>query len=112
MVVVLFVLLLNTKAELFKAALMNRLIKEIEDMRDKVPGFTGTVSDLGGPTSNMYHLNCKDDEIQKNCRKLSCVYPVICKNLITDHSPTTQLYRKARNIKGVKRVAIAFRTSL
>ena len=83
------------------------VIKEIEDMRDKVPGFTGTVSDLGGPTSNMYHLNCKDDEIQKNCRKLSCVYPVICKNLITDHSQTTQLYRKARAVKGVKRVAIA-----
>jgi len=83
------------------------VIKEIEDMRDKVPGFTGTVSDLGGPTSNMYHLNCKDDEIQKNCRKLSCVYPVICKNLITDHSKTTQLYRKARAVKGVKRVAIA-----
>jgi uncharacterized radical SAM protein YgiQ len=83
------------------------VIKEIEDMRDKVPGFTGTVSDLGGPTSNMYHLNCKDDEIQKNCRKLSCVYPVICKNLITDHSQTTQLYRKARAVPGVKRVAIA-----
>jgi len=83
------------------------VIKEIEDMRDKVPGFTGTVSDLGGPTSNMYHLNCKDDEIQKNCRKLSCVYPTICSNLITDHSQTTQLYRKARAVKGVKRVAIA-----
>ncbi len=83
------------------------VIKEIEDMRDKVPGFTGTVSDLGGPTSNMYHLNCKDDEIQKNCRKLSCVYPTICSNLITDHSQTTQLYRKARSVKGVKRVAIA-----
>jgi len=83
------------------------VIKEIEDMRDKVPGFTGTVSDLGGPTSNMYHLNCKDDDIQKNCRKLSCVYPSICENLITDHSKTTQLYRKARSVKGVKRVAIA-----
>lgn len=83
------------------------VVKEIEQMRDKVPGFTGTVSDLGGPTANMYHLNCKDDEIQKNCRKLSCVYPTICKNLITDHSQTTELYRKTRNIAGVKRVAIA-----
>ncbi|WP_444995254.1 YgiQ family radical SAM protein [Aliikangiella sp. IMCC44359] len=83
------------------------VVKEIEAMRDKVPGFTGTVSDLGGPTANMYHLNCKDDEIQKNCRKLSCVYPTICKNLVTDHSQTTQLYRKARAIPGVKRVAIA-----
>lgn len=85
----------------------NSVLKEIEEMRDKVPGFTGTVSDLGGPTANMYHLNCKDDDIQKNCRKLSCVYPVICKNLITDHSQTTQLYRKARSLNGVKRVAIA-----
>jgi uncharacterized radical SAM protein YgiQ len=83
------------------------VIKEIEEMRDKVPGFTGTVSDLGGPTANMYHLNCKDDDIQKNCRKLSCVYPTICKNLVTDHSETTQLYRKARALSGVKRVAIA-----
>ncbi|MGX5173026.1 YgiQ family radical SAM protein [Aliikangiella sp. IMCC44653] len=83
------------------------VLNEIEQMRDKVPGFTGTVSDLGGPTANMYHLNCKDDEIQKNCRKLSCVYPTICKNLVTDHSQTTQLYQKARAIPGVKRVAIA-----
>jgi len=83
------------------------VIREIEDMRDKVPGFTGTVSDLGGPTANMYHLNCKDDEIQKNCRKLSCVYPSICKNLITDHTQTTELYQKTRAIPGVKRVMIA-----
>jgi uncharacterized radical SAM protein YgiQ len=83
------------------------VIKEIEQMRDKVPGFTGTVSDLGGPTANMYHLNCKDDDIQKNCRKLSCVYPTICKNLITDHTQTTELYKKTRAIDGVKRVMIA-----
>ena len=83
------------------------VLKEIEDIRDKVPGFTGMISDLGGPTSNMYHLNCNDAEIQASCRKLSCVYPVICKNLKTDHSETTQLYRKAREIKGVHTVAIA-----
>ena len=83
------------------------VIREIEDIRDKVPGFTGTISDLGGPTANMYHLNCKSEEIQSNCRRLSCVYPTICKNLKTDHSQTTQLYRKARKVKGVKRVAIA-----
>ncbi|MBL4762007.1 MAG: YgiQ family radical SAM protein [Gammaproteobacteria bacterium] len=83
------------------------VLKEIEDIRDKVPGFTGTISDLGGPTANMYHLNCKDDATQAACRKLSCVYPVICKNLKTDHSATTQLYRKAREIKGVKRVMVA-----
>jgi uncharacterized radical SAM protein YgiQ len=83
------------------------ILREIEKIRDQVPGFTGTISDLGGPTANMYKLNCKSDEIQKNCRRLSCVYPSICKHLDTDHSPTTQLYRKARQIPGVKRVAIA-----
>jgi uncharacterized radical SAM protein YgiQ len=72
-----------------------------------VPGFTGTISDLGGPTANMYKLNCKSHDIQKNCKRLSCVYPTICQHLETDHKPTTQLYRKARAIPGVKRVAIA-----
>ncbi|MCO7227469.1 YgiQ family radical SAM protein [Pleionea sp. CnH1-48] len=83
------------------------ILREIENIRDKTPGFTGTISDLGGPTANMYHLNCKDDDIQANCRKLSCVFPTICKNLITDHKHTTELYREARAIPGVKRVAIA-----
>jgi uncharacterized radical SAM protein YgiQ len=83
------------------------ILKEIEDIRDTVPGFTGTISDLGGPTANMYKLNCNDADIQASCRKLSCVYPTICKNLVTDHSPTTQLYRKARKIEGVKTIAIA-----
>ena len=83
------------------------VLNEIEKIRDNVPGFTGTISDLGGPTANMYHLNCKDDEIQANCRRLSCVYPTICKNLKTDHSETTSLYRKARKIKGIKRVMVA-----
>ena len=83
------------------------VLREIEKIRDQVPGFTGSISDLGGPTANMYHLNCVDDTIQANCRRLSCVYPTICKNLETDHSPTTNLYRKAREISGVKRVLIA-----
>ena len=83
------------------------ILREIEDIRDKVPGFTGAISDLGGPTANMYQLQCKDDDIQASCRRLSCVYPTICKNLDTDHSPTTQLYRKARALPGIKRVAIA-----
>ena len=83
------------------------VLNEIEEIRDKVPGFTGAISDLGGPTSNMYHLNCNDPEIQASCRKLSCVYPVICKNLNTDHSPTTELYRKARTVKGVHTVSIS-----
>lgn len=83
------------------------ILNEIEEIKAKVPGFTGAISDLGGPTSNMYMLNCKDDEIQASCRKLSCVYPGICSNLETDHSPTTQLYRKARAIDGVHTVSIA-----
>ena len=82
------------------------ILREIEEIRDKVPGFTGTISDLGGPTANMYRLNCKDSEIEASCRRLSCVYPGICKNLETSHAHTTQLYRKARQINGVKRVAI------
>ena len=83
------------------------ILNEIKKIRDEVPGFTGTISDLGGPTANMYKLNCKSASIQKSCRRLSCVYPTICKHLNTDHSSTTQLYRKARKIKGVKRIAIA-----
>ncbi len=83
------------------------ILREVEEIRDKVPGFTGTISDLGGPTANMYRQNCKDDVIQANCRRLSCVYPTICKNLETSHKPTTQLYRKARVLPGIKRILIA-----
>jgi len=83
------------------------ILKEIEAIRDKVDGFTGVISDLGGPTANMYRLHCKDPEIESVCRRLSCVYPDICKNLKTDHDPLIQLYRKARDIKGVKKIAIA-----
>ncbi|MCE1172764.1 MAG: YgiQ family radical SAM protein, partial [Azovibrio sp.] len=82
------------------------VIREIEEMRDKTPGFTGVVSDLGGPTANMYHLTCKDPKIESSCRRLSCVYPGICENLNTDHAPLVSLYRKARAIPGVKRVLI------
>ena len=83
------------------------ILNEIEEIRDKVPGFTGVISDLGGPTANMYRIACKSPEIEKSCRKLSCVYPEICHNLNTDHSSLTELYRKARKTKGVKKVMIA-----
>ncbi len=83
------------------------ILKEVENIRDKTPGFTGTISDLGGPTANMYDLNCKSHEIQASCRRLSCVYPSICKNLKTDHSATTGLYRKARTLPGIKKVLVA-----
>ena len=82
------------------------ILHEIEEIRDKTPGFTGTISDLGGPTANMYRLACKDPKIESSCRRLSCVFPGICENLNTDHAPLVQLYRKARAIKGVKRVLI------
>lgn len=82
------------------------VIKEIEDIRDKTPGFTGIISDLGGPTANMWHLTCKDKKIESACRRLSCVFPDICENLNTDHSPLVNLYRKARAVKGVKKVLI------
>ncbi len=82
------------------------VLREIEEMRDKTPGFTGIVSDLGGPTANMYHLKCKDEKIESACRRLSCVYPDICENLGTDHAPLISLYRKARALKGVKKVLI------
>ena len=69
-------------------------------------GFTGVISDLGGPTANMYRMACKSETIEASCRKLSCVYPGICENLNTDHTALIQLYRKARNTKGIKKVLI------
>ncbi len=83
------------------------IIREIEAIRDKTPGFTGIISDLGGPTANMYRLACKTPEIESACRKPSCVFPGICPNLVTDHNPLIQLYRRARAVPGVKRVLIA-----
>ncbi len=83
------------------------ILQEIENIRDKTPGFTGTISDLGGPTANMYRLACKARKIEAACRRLSCVFPGICENLNTDHAPLIQLYRKARAIKGIKRVLIS-----
>ncbi len=83
------------------------VIREIEEIRDRVPGFTGVVSDLGGPTANMYRLACKSREIESACRRPSCVFPGICPNLNTDHSPLIGLYRRARALPGVKKVLIA-----
>ncbi|MCF8157055.1 MAG: YgiQ family radical SAM protein [Rhodoferax sp.] len=82
------------------------VIKEIEDIRDKVKGFTGTISDLGGPTANMYRLGCKSPEIEAACRKPSCVYPGICQNLTTNHDPLIRIYRRGRALKGIKKILI------
>jgi len=83
------------------------VLREIEKVRDTVPGFTGVISDLGGPTANMYRIACKSRDIEKACRKPSCVFPGICPNLDTDHSALIQLYRKARALPGVKKILIA-----
>jgi len=82
------------------------IIREVEEMRDKVEGFTGVVSDLGGPTANMYRLGCKSPEIEAACRKPSCVYPGICSNLTTDHGPLIKIYKRARELRGIKKVLI------
>ena len=83
------------------------VLREIEALRDKVPGFTGIVSDLGGPTANMYRLGCKSPAIEAACRKPSCVYPGICPNLNTDHKPLIGMYRKARALPGIKKVLVS-----
>ena len=83
------------------------VIREIEAIRDTVKGFTGAISDLGGPTANMYRIGCKSPEIEAACRKPSCVYPGICSNLNTDHNPLIKMYRRARALKGVKKILIS-----
>lgn len=83
------------------------VIKEIEAIRDKTPGFTGVISDLGGPTANMYRMACKSEKIEKACRRLSCVFPDICDNLNTDHTPLIHMYRRARALPGVKKILIS-----
>jgi uncharacterized radical SAM protein YgiQ len=83
------------------------VLREIATVRDTVPGFTGVISDLGGPTANMYRLACKSPEVEAACRLPSCVYPSICSNLRTDHAPLIQLYRKARAVPGVKKIFVA-----
>ncbi|HEY2256946.1 MAG TPA: YgiQ family radical SAM protein, partial [Variovorax sp.] len=82
------------------------IIKEVEAIRDSVKGFTGTISDLGGPTANMYRIGCKSPEIESACRKPSCVYPGICPNLNTNHDPLIKIYRRARALRGIKKILI------
>jgi uncharacterized radical SAM protein YgiQ len=83
------------------------VIKEIEAIRDKTPGFTGVISDLGGPTANMYRMACKSEKIEHACRRLSCVFPDICDNLNTDHTPLIHMYRRARALPGIKKILIS-----
>jgi uncharacterized radical SAM protein YgiQ len=83
------------------------VVREIERIRDKTQGFTGVISDIGGPTANMYRMACKDKRTEALCRRLSCVYPAICPNLDASHQPLIELYRKVRAVPGVKKVAVA-----
>jgi uncharacterized radical SAM protein YgiQ len=83
------------------------ILGEIAQIRDKVEGFTGVISDLGGPTANMYRMACKDRKIEALCRRPSCVFPEVCKNLNADHDPLIRIYRKARELPGIKKVLIA-----
>ncbi|CAA7620635.1 conserved hypothetical protein [Candidatus Terasakiella magnetica] len=82
------------------------ILREIAEIRDRTPGFTGVISDLGGPTANMWRLGCREPEVQKVCRRLSCVFPDICKTLGTDHDPLIKLYRAARAVPGVTKINI------
>ncbi|MBD2859138.1 YgiQ family radical SAM protein [Spongiibacter sp. KMU-158] len=83
------------------------ITREVEKIRDTSPAFTGVISDLGGPTANMWRLRCKSETIEQRCRRLSCVFPGICKNLDTDQTPLIDLYRRVRAVDGVKKVLIA-----
>ena len=83
------------------------IIREIERIRDQTPGFTGVISDLGGPTADMYRLACKSRKIEAACRRPSCVYPEICDNLNTNHAPLIKLYRRARKLPGIKKILVA-----
>lgn len=83
------------------------ILREVGTIRDTVPGFTGVISDLGGPTANMYRLACKSREIESACRRPSCVFPGICPNLNTNHKPLIELYQKAREMPGIKKVLVA-----
>ena len=69
--------------------------------------FSGVVSDIGGPTANMYQMNCTRPEIRRKCRRLSCLHPTICPLLGTDHAPLVELMRQSRRQPGVKQVLVA-----
>jgi uncharacterized radical SAM protein YgiQ len=82
------------------------IISEIKLIANQ-PGFKGTVSDIGGPTANMYQMRCTRPEVEAKCRRLSCVHPTVCKLLGTDHGPLKEVMREARSVAGVKRVLVA-----
>jgi len=82
------------------------ILREVRALR-RMDDFRGTISDLGGPTANMYQMTCKDPQIESSCRRLSCVHPGICENLVTDHAPLIDVMRLVRKEPGIKKVFIA-----
>ncbi len=82
------------------------ILKELQSMGQD-PEFKGVVSDIGGPTANMYQMRCTRPEVEAKCKRLSCVHPKICKLLGTDHGPLTDLMRKSREVEGVRQVLVA-----
>ena len=82
------------------------VLREVRAL-SRMEGFSGVLSDLGGPTANMYKMTCKDEATESACRRLSCVHPGICDNLKTDHGPLVQLMKKVRTAPGIKKVFIA-----
>ena len=77
------------------------VVREVESLKG-LPGYKGTISDLGGPTANMYGMKCTKPEVEAVCRRLSCIFPTVCKLLGTDHGPVIDLMRKVREADGVK----------
>jgi len=71
------------------------------------PGFSGVVSDIGGPTANMYQMRCTRPEVEAKCKRLSCVHPKMCKLLGTDHGPLVELMKASREVPGVRKVLVA-----
>ena len=82
------------------------VLREVREL-SRTAGFSGVLTDLGGPTANMYKMKCRDTKIESSCRRLSCVHPGICENLVTDHGPLIQLMKAVREAQGIKRVFIA-----
>jgi uncharacterized radical SAM protein YgiQ len=82
------------------------IVREVQRMTQD-PDFKGHLSDVGGPTANMYQMRCSRPEIEARCRRLSCVHPTVCKLLGVDHGPTKQLLAQVRQLPGVKSVRVA-----
>jgi uncharacterized radical SAM protein YgiQ len=82
------------------------VLREVRQLR-RMDGFRGVISDVGGPTANMYQMKCREEKIEKACRRLSCVHPGICENLVTDHTPLIDLLAKVRKEPGVRKAFIA-----